>query len=272
MSPTPDFAGTSPVVHVTERLHSEGLPLVVHPDWQSEFDWLVQGTTVCLRERDFDLALFGAAPAGEVLGRWEELRQGLGFTALVHARQVHEATVRFHDDSRRSGGLVLSEACDGHLTRTPGLGLAVALADCVPVTLVHADQRAVALLHAGWRGTAAGIVARGVEAFKWRLGAKASELRAHLGPAICGHCYEVGPEVHQALRGETPPAALPIDIRAILRGQLLEAGVASEKVTVSTHCTRCEPGDGDRDFGFYSHRAGAVGRQIALAGIVQGPR
>ena len=271
MSSTPDFAGTSPVVHVTERLHSEGLPLVVHPDWQAEFDWLVQGTTVCPRERGFDLALFGAAPAGEVLGRWEVLRQKLGFKALVHARQVHEATVRFHDDGRRPGGLVLSEPCDGHLTRTPGLGLTVALADCVPVTLVHAQRRAVALLHAGWRGAVAGIVARGVEAFKWRLGAKAGELRAHLGPAICGRCYEVGPEVHQALRGESPPAAMPIDVRAILCGQLLEAGVPNDQITVSTHCTRCESGDGDRGFGFYSHRAGAVGRQIALAGIVRGP-
>src|SRR5690606_18360795 len=103
-------------------------------------------------------------------------------------------------------------AIDGHATRAPGLLLAVSVADCVPVSLVDPERRAVALLHAGWRGAAAGILERGLEVLAERLLARPEDLHVHLGPAICGGCYEVGPEVHRALGLPEPPAPAPVDL------------------------------------------------------------
>ena len=85
-------------------------------------------------------------------------------------------------------------------------------------------------------------------------------MHAHLGPAICGACYEVGPEVHEALGQPPPTDNAPIDLRAVQAHQLIEAGVAPERITVSAHCTRCGTG-------FFSHRAGDAGRQLGVLGI-----
>ncbi len=83
----------------------------------------------------------------------------------------------------------------------------------------------------------------------------------HLGPAICGECYEVGPEVFEALDLEVPPDPAPVDMRAALARQTRSAGVPTENVTVSDVCTLC----GDRNL--FSHRAGRSERQVAVIGI-----
>jgi copper oxidase (laccase) domain-containing protein len=115
---------------------------------------------------------------------------------------------------------------------------------------------AVALLHSGWRGTAARIVAHGIEALAQR-GFAAGELRLHLGPAICGKCYEVGPDVFRQLTGrDSTRAAECVDLRALIARDARAAGV--RHITTSALCTRC---DNDR---LYSHRAGDDGRQIAV--------
>jgi copper oxidase (laccase) domain-containing protein len=146
--------------------------------------------------------------------------------------------------------------------------VAVVTADCVPLTLIAARVRGVAMLHVGWRGAAAGIGEAGLATLRDRFGVRPDEIEAHLGPAICGACYEVGPEVHAALAepgAPVPSGPQPIDLRARVAERLIRAGVPRERVSVSAHCTRC--GESVR---LYSHRRGDLGRQVSFAGV-RGP-
>ena len=94
------------------------------------------------------------------------------------------------------------------------------------------------------------------------FGSRTGEIFMHCGPAICGECYEVGPEVHLAVHPARPsPAArAPIDLRGALAGRGIAAGLSAIRVTISAHCSRCGPG------AFFSHRAGSVGRQMGVLG------
>lgn len=239
-----------------------GLPRVSHPGWREAFPWLIQGTTLraaAAGAPEWDLGLFGTAPAGEVLDRWRELARVSGAHHLVHGRQVHGSMVRIHEPLRGGGLQILSDT-DGFVTRTPGVLLTVATADCVPVFVVARRRRAVALLHAGWRGVVQGILERGLETLARRLGSlPGPDLRLHLGPAICGSCYEVGPEVHEALGLEVPAGPRPVDLREVLAGRAVAAGVRPDHLTVSRRCTRCDPL-------LFSHRGGDQGRQISFLG------
>ncbi|NIP77956.1 MAG: hypothetical protein GWM90_01630, partial [Gemmatimonadetes bacterium] len=102
-------------------------------------------------------------PSGaEVEARWVRLGDALGFTGITVSRQMHEARIHVHDAART--GLVIAASGDGHMTGAPDLLMAVTVADCVPVYLVDPAERVAALLHAGWRGVAAGILERAFEA------------------------------------------------------------------------------------------------------------
>ncbi|HSR43073.1 MAG TPA: polyphenol oxidase family protein, partial [Longimicrobiales bacterium] len=207
------------------------VPFVRHPGWAERFPWLVQGTTVRGEEDDpSDLALFGAGDPAAARVRWGDLVRSLGMGRAVHARQVHGAEVGLHRDG--PPGLHLLEAFDGHATRTPGVLLGVTVADCVPVSVVDGARRVVAVLHAGWRGAAAGILEAGLRLLADRLGSRPASLAVHLGPAICGECYEVGPEVHEALGLEPPGTARPVDLRGNLARRAVGAGVPPEAVSV----------------------------------------
>lgn len=226
----------------------------VHPAWAGELPWLAQGTTG--RDAPGDMGFFGASPVGETLGRWRALRDRTGIPRAIHARQVHGARVAVHEAG--PPGIHILDDTDGHATASPAILLTVSVADCVPISLVDQDRRRIALLHAGWRGAAAGMLEAGVATLA-TLGSQPPELRVHLGPAICGPCYEVGPEVLNALAlPSSGPARL--DLRALLAGRALAAGIDAAALTVSTHCTRC----GDA---FFSHRGGEAGRQVAYLGI-----
>ena len=239
-------------------------PLLVHPEWAEAFPWLVQGITGRgAGPEPYDLAIFGDASGHEVHARWSALWEATGCSRAVHGRQVHRARVLLHGGG--PPGLFLPPDCDGHVTRTPGVLLTVSLADCVPVSVVDPRLRAVALVHAGWRGAAAGILERGLAVLRERLGSEPGDLRLHLGPSICGACYEVGPEVHEALGLEVPPAPTPVDLRAALAARAVEAGVAPAAITVSGWCTLCG-GGGDAET-FFSHRGGDRGRQVAVLGV-----
>ncbi|HKN66951.1 MAG TPA: polyphenol oxidase family protein [Gemmatimonadaceae bacterium] len=201
---------------------------------------------------------FGLAfddPVGLVMQRWRQLREELAPTGarLASAGQVHGSRVVVHSDGWE--GWLRIDGADGHVAPQRGLALAVSVADCVPVFIAH-PSGAVALLHSGWRGTAARIVERGIEALAQR-GFPAGELRLHLGPAICGSCYQVGADVFRQLTGqESSRPAECVDLRALIAGHARAAGV--RHITTSALCTRC---DNDR---LYSHRAGDAGRQIAV--------
>jgi purine-nucleoside/S-methyl-5'-thioadenosine phosphorylase / adenosine deaminase len=175
---------------------------------------------------------------------------GVPLEAVVQGRQVHDSRV----ERRADGDGRLSEA-DGQATDAEGLALLVLTADCLPVALIAPG--AVAMLHAGWRGLAAGILEEGVGAVRELAGD--AEIRAAIGPGAGGCCYEVGPEVHGAFGRETA-AAERIDLKAIAAERLRAAGVA--EVHDAGLCAICE------EHGrFFSHRrdGGVTGRQ---AGVV----
>jgi YfiH family protein len=261
-SATHDGAGHADVRRVREALDPR-VPALVHPDWAAELPWVVQGTTTRgAGPTPFDLGLFSdGSPAEAVRARWDRLIDATGMRAAVHARQVHGAEVRKHGprDAETASRLGLAAECDGHVTSQPGVLLAVSAADCVPIFVVDPRTRTVAALHAGWRGAAAGVLEGGLAAVA--APGDRSELRVHLGPSICGSCYEVGPEVFEALGLAPPERPTPIDLKTVLARRAIEHGVASEHVTISEHCTLCTSS------GLFSHRGGDRGRQVGYLGI-----
>lgn len=195
---------------------------------------------------------------GVVMDRWTALLEALaahGIDRLASATQVHGAQVARHDGDWR--GWLRLRGVDGHITTTRGTALAVTVADCTPVFIAH-PAGAVAALHAGWRGTAAGILDVGLDALK-AAGYPADECVVHLGPAICGACYEVGPEVLCAVTGTPTNAHGLLDVRAVLAEQATRRHV--QELTVSVACSRCQ---NDR---FFSHRAGDAGRQLGIIAV-----
>ena len=243
-------SGSTIVRTVQEERHGD-VPLFVHPEW-ARWNWLVQGTTA--REAG-DFASFGTQTANEVQTRWRTLRQHTRTRRSVLGRQVHGAQVLSHETF--ADGMLFTDDADGHLTRVVGTLLAVSVADCVPVFIVDERARMVAVLHAGWRGTAAGILGRGIKC----MGGFLANTHVHLGPAICGECYEVGPEVHAALRLPRPAAHAHVDLRSVLGRQAIELGVPESQITTSALCTRCAGSP------FFSHRAGHAERQVGVIGL-----
>lgn len=199
-------------------------------------------------------SLAGSEPVGEVIGRWTTLLGEMADTAdgICIAPQVHGTTVLTHGTAWR--GILRTPPADGHATQERGLALAVGVADCVPIFLGH-PSGAIALLHSGWRGTEGRIAEQGIRVLA-RAGLPPDELVMHLGPGICGRCYEVSADVRGRLTGETATRAGCVDLRALIAEHARAAGV--REVTVSPWCTRC-----DND-AFFSHRAGDTGRQIAV--------
>lgn len=198
--------------------------------------------------------LHTAEPVAEVTARWGELRRALapGAPRLATADQVHGARVVVHGPGWE-GWLRVDDA-DGHAAIERGTAMAVTVADCVPVFLAH-PSGAIALLHSGWRGTVGRIAEAGVAALAHR-GVPVAEIRAHLGPAICGRCYEVSAEVHARLTGRDPGGPARVDLRSIIAEHLRAVGV--RHLSVSALCTRCH---NDR---LFSHRAGDAARQLGV--------
>lgn len=252
--------GTSGPQRVREELDA-GAQALVHPRWVEDLPWLVQGTTTRgVPDGALDLGLFSGGSAEAVVREnWRRLLARTAMASAVHAPQVHEAEVRYHRSARP--GLHLAGPCDGHVTDRRGLLLTVSVADCVPVFVVAPRARAVAALHAGWRGAAAGVLERGLARLTERSGESVSELLVHLGPSICGDCYEVGREVFAALGQTVPEGPSPIDLRAVLGARAVAAGVRPSSVTTSAHCTRCTGS------GLFSHRGGDRGRQVGYIGV-----
>jgi YfiH family protein len=146
---------------------------------------------------------------------------------------------------------------DGMLTDRPGLLLAIATADCVPVLLARRDGREVAALHVGWRGAHAGIVERFGALVRGRGGDPADWLAA-IGPAAHACCYEVSAELIADFRARTglphetiAPQARRLDLPAIVRWQLAQAGIDAQ--SAQPDCTMCRL-DGDGRFAFHSYR------------------
>jgi YfiH family protein len=203
--------------------------------------------------------------------------RALGFDPdrLVCTQQVHGARIAVVTAPAQS---VL--ATDGLCTDVPEVPLLLLGADCPLVVVFDPTRPAVGAAHAGWRGTVKRITALLVRQMVERYGARPGELLAGIGPAICGRCYEVGPEVvqevtehlHQAGQYLRPSrtsdvpgdARWRLDLMEANRRQLLEAGVPAEHIEVSSLCTR------ERDDWFHSYRrdGATAGRNGLLVGLV----
>ncbi|MCU1235689.1 MAG: hypothetical protein JWP63_3656 [Candidatus Solibacter sp.] len=177
------------------------------------------------------------------------------FAQLATLKQIHSSSCVAAEG--RSG--ILGEG-DALLENSPGGVVAVKTADCIPVLLVDERLRAVAAIHAGWRGTAARIVERAVEAMRERFGTRAEDLHAAIGPGIGKCCYEVGPEV-AAQFGEQGRAH--IDLTAANWRQLEEIGVTPSRIYASNLCTMCRA----EEFHSFRRDHEAAGRLHSFVGI-----
>jgi len=193
-------------------------------------------------------------PVRHVMRRWDHLREWLAPAGrrLATARQVHGDVILSHSSAWE--GWLRSDDADGHFALERGTAMAVSIADCVPVFIAH-PSGATALLHSGWRGTAARIVERALDLFEAR-GMRSQDLTMHLGPAICGPCYEVSPDVYERLTGRAVEKPTTVDLRGLIAEHARSRGV--RQVSIAAHCTRC---DNDR---YFSHRAGDAGRQLGV--------
>ena len=174
---------------------------------------------------------------------------------LITVKQIHSSTWV----AGRGRGGVLGEA-DAILENTPGFTVAVKTADCVPILLVDERRRAVAAVHAGWRGTVGQIARNALEGMRREFSTEPEDVHAALGPAIGSCCYEVGPEVSHHF-GRTGRAH--IDLVAANHQQLLEAGISAQRIYAANLCTVC------RGEQFYSWRREkeAAGRMHSFVGI-----
>ena len=186
---------------------------------------------------------------------------GLDLTRAVYAQQVHSAEVRIaHAADAQPPELEPRFTCDGFVTNEPGVPLAVFMADCLPALLHDPVAGVIGAVHCGWRGSVADILGAAV-AQMCALGAHPADIRAAIGPCIGLCCFEVGPEVPEAMRNALGADAEPffeprgekyhVDLKGLNRLWLERAGLS--EVDVCPDCTKCQP---ER---FWSHRA--VGNQ-----------
>lgn len=240
-----------------ETVADRGIPAIELADWARRFG-LTAGITT--RTQGFNLGLLTPEPAADVVAHWRAFATAMrpGYPSIVVGLQVHGNEVAIHENA--TPGWLIREAVDGHVTLRPGLLLCVSVADCVPVYLAHPPSGAVALLHAGWRGVAAGMLEAGLQALQSVADAAPRDLIMHCGVAICGSCYEVGPDVVAAVTGTVAISPGPLDLRDHLVFRARDAGIG--EVSVSPWCSAH---DGDR---FFSHRrsGGADGRMLAYLG------
>jgi YfiH family protein len=221
--------------------------------------------------RSFNLAEHVGDNPGAVKAnwlRWRAMYPGVTVARVqqVHGNQVHR--VEFGEDAPGRIG-------DGMVTRVPGIVLAIFTADCVPLLMVDPEGAVVGALHAGWRGVLAGIAAKGLAAMA-ALGASLGRIHVALGPSIGGCCFEVDTSLADKFVSRLPaaakfcrpgPAGKPcLNLRAIIRSQLAEAGISPHLITDVGPCTRCNP---ER---FFSRRAAAgarTGLQMSFIGLAE---
>lgn len=189
---------------------------------------------------------------------------------LVLTKQTHTDTVLRVGKKELGAGLFAPELseCDGLITNEPGVGLVVFTADCTPILLHDPVTGAVGAVHAGWRGTAAAIGRKAVEAMAREFGSRPEDIRAAIGPNIAQCCFETDQDVPDAMLAQYGTAAEPfirktddkyyVNLKEVNALSLRQAGVQS--IDISPLCTACEP---DR---FWSHRrvGSARGSQGAL--------
>lgn len=215
-----------------------------------------------------------------------------GSPDLVTLRQIHSDIIHVITSPPAE-----TLAGDGLITNTPGITLGILTADCFPVLLADRKSKAVGAFHAGWRGTVARIVEKGLGLMRREFGTKPEDVYAAIGPGIQQCCYEVGEEVKSKFESQfaysgdlfrevkdSDPVRekypllfmnmrapghgdlcekLHLDLREANRRQLLSLGVSPSRIFASSECTAC---NAER---FFSHRAekGKTGRMMSVIEI-----
>ncbi|HEY9777634.1 MAG TPA: peptidoglycan editing factor PgeF [Planktothrix sp.] len=198
----------------------------------------------------------------DAMANRERLCQALGadYSALTVPGQVHSNRVVSAEEKSFSD-------VDSVATNLTGVPILLHFADCVPIIIYDPKARAIAVVHAGWKGTAASIVKNAVKFLSDNYGSKPVNLVAAVGPAIGPCCYPTAKEVADKLAATASGGDTFIqwheqprpDLKGLNAAQLSDLGV--EKIDVTEMCTACEPAI------FYSHRqsGGKTGRQGAIA-------
>ncbi len=195
---------------------------------------------------------------------------GREISTIYDVWQVHGTDVVCTSQPRKLDQAHLK--ADAILTNQAGVTLFMRFADCVPILLIDPVNRAVGLVHAGWKGTADHIASKAVEAMEVNFASRPQDLIVGIGPSICNRHYPVGKEVAEMVGRSFPDKesevlikiddAIHLDLREANRMLLKKSGV--ENIEISGECTAC-----NSDY-WYSHRAehghtGRFGAMIALA-------
>lgn len=194
--------------------------------------------------------------------------EAVGFDekCIVSVSQIHSADVRVISDAGAGQGYFVNEAfsCDGYVTNTSGITLGIKTADCVPILMEGRDELgnvlAVGAVHAGWRGTVGKIAEECIKKLS-AFGTRPENIRAVIGPAICGECYSVREDFYRTVldtlgerdtkRFLSPTQETDVwhcDLREMNREFLLRSGLRAENIEVSAECTCCNPEK------YFSHR------------------
>ena len=214
---------------------------------------------------------------------YRRIAKCLGTTSdrIVCTYQTHTSNIRKVTEEDAGKGVTVPKDyvdVDGLITDVPGMALGCYVADCVPILLADPVKKVVAALHAGWRGTAGLIAAKGTRMFVEEYGCDMKNIRAVIGPSVCKNCYEVGEEVIMAMKEAVLPEHFPLicsegkrpgkyqlDLWETNRLILMEAGLLPEQIEVTDLCTCCHPED------LFSHRVmgdqrGNLGAFIMIEG------
>ena len=213
------------------------------------------------------MGLTGAADPDAVIRRWRQLAEQLGFDldrALMTVQEHGANVATFHRRQPEGGQCVF--LTDALATDVPGQAIVTYHADCFPILFVDTSRGVVAGAHAGWRGALAGVATKTAQSLQTAYSSWPGQLDVLIGPGICGRCYQVGEEVGQqfAVRYGREDRYLAVDngdvrldLEAVLRLQLEDAGIAPDRIKVAGSCTREE----DR---WFSHRGGRAGRFLSV--------
>ena len=203
---------------------------------------------------------------------------GISHAVVVNGEQVHEDHIEVIRE--RPSGPVTFPRTDGLVTDVSGVMLTTMHADCLPVYFFDRKKKVAALAHGGWRGTEKRISAAVITIMIREFGCDPADVKVHIGPGIGMCCFEVGPEVYEAFAGthpyidefaapaegavdvkEGPAHKYYIDLKGITARQVKDEGIPPANISVSPHCTCCEPEL------FISYRRGTEGTLRMTAGI-----
>jgi hypothetical protein len=246
----------------------------------SHLDGVVQGFSTrrgpAARPDEFNMSLRTAGGADDVLENRRAFCRALGITLervvfMQQAHGDHVAVVGMADAGRGARSLEAAiPATDAMITRERGIFLAALGADCAVISLYDPEAGAVGIVHAGWRGTVAGIIVKAVSRMREEFGCDPADVIAGIGPAIGPCCYEVGREVLEAAaKGRGSEAVLQrdgrsyFDLRQANVAQLMAAGLRHERIEVADVCTSCER---ERFFS-YRRDGSAGGRFCGIIGM-----